>query len=116
VIGASARFSGSSGGLPRVVARAREEAKYVAAVFPVTGIAFLGDLEEDAIRWVLRDGKVGLTGLPQQRGTLTANRSRAITFARRGLAPGRYVTAIRVAAAMNPERSTTVIGEPFVLR
>jgi hypothetical protein len=116
VIGASARFAVSRGGLPRAVARAREEANYVAAVFPITGIEFLGDLEEDAIRWVLRNGKLGLTGLPQRRGLLTANRVDAITFPGRALPPGSYVTAIRFGASMNPERSTTVIGDPFVVR
>jgi hypothetical protein len=116
VIGASARFVSPRGGLPGMVARAREEASYLAAVFPVTGIEFLGDLEEDAIRWVLGNGKLGLAGLPQQRGVLTANRSRAITFPGRGLPPGRYVSAIRFAAAMNPERSVTVISDPFVVR
>ena len=99
-----------------MVARAREEARYVAAVFPVTGIELLGDLEEDAIRWVLRNGNLGLTGLPQRRGLLTANRTGAITFRARSLGPGRYVSAIRIAASMNPERSTTVISDPFVVR
>jgi hypothetical protein len=116
VIGASARFVAPRRGLPSVVARAREEGRYVAAVFPVTGIGFLGDLEEDAIRWVLRKGNLGLTGLPQRRGLLTANRVSSVTFPRRPLAPGRYVSAIRIAASMNPERSTTVISDPFVVR
>jgi hypothetical protein len=115
VIGATARFV-ARGGQASVVARAREEARYVAAVFPVTGIDFLGDLEEDAIRWVLGNGNLGLAGLPQQRGLLTANRVTAIGFRGAALTPGRYVTAIRFAASMNPGRSTTVIGEPFVVR
>jgi hypothetical protein len=116
VIGASARFVRAGRGWPSVVARAREEARYVAAAFPVTGIDFLSELEEDAIRWVLRNGKLGLVGLPQRRGLLTANRAAAIAFPARDLAPGRYVTAIRLAAAMNPERATTVVGDPFVVR
>ena len=116
VIGASARFAVRGRGVPRVVARAREEATYVAAVFPVTGIELLGDLEEDAIRWVLANGNLGLTGLLQRRGALTANRSAAVGFPGRTLEPGRYVTAIRFAATMNPGRSTTFIGDPFVVR
>jgi hypothetical protein len=116
VVGATARFSDAGRGLPRVVARVREEASYVAAVFPVTGIELLGDLEEDAIRWVLKNGNVGLIGVPQRRGVLTANLSTAVAVPARGLVPGRYVAAIRYAATMNPERSTTVIGDPFVVR
>ena len=70
-----------------------------------------------AINLVVRPlAKLGLTGVPQQRGLLTANRARAITFAADGLAPGRYVLAIRFAVAMNPARSTTVIGDSFVVR
>ena len=102
--------------MPRVLARAREEASYVAAVFPVTGIELLGDLEEDAIRWVLGNGNLGLTGLPQRRGLLRANLGTSVVLPARDLEPGRYVTAIRFAAAMNPERSTTLISDPFVVR
>jgi hypothetical protein len=65
---------------------------------------------------VLPNANLRLTGLPQRRGLLRANQMGGIDVAGRALPPGRYVTAIRFAASMNPERSTTVIGEPFVVR
>jgi hypothetical protein len=117
VIGASVRFAAPGDGrLPSLVASAREDASYLAAVFPVSGIGFLGDLEEDAIRWVLAQRKLSLVGLAEQAGAVRAYRPRSIVFPERPAAPGRYVYAIRLAAAMNPERATTLISDPFAVR
>ena len=76
----------------------------------------LGELEEDAIRWVLENGKLPLTGLAQRSGLLVANRRHAVSVAGPALEPGRYVTAIRFTATMNPERSATLISDPFTVR
>ena len=116
VVGASARFAAPGLGRPAIAARAREDATYVAAAFPVTGIGFLGEIEEDAIRFVLGKGNLAVTGLPQRRGSLGAYRTGRISFPSRPSLPGRYVYAIRLAAAMNPERSRTFISEPFAVR
>ncbi|MDQ3823227.1 MAG: hypothetical protein M3321_08305 [Actinomycetota bacterium] len=117
VVGASARFAAPGRGrLPRFVTTAKEDATYVAGIFPVTGIGFLGDLEEDAIRWVLAERKLRLVGLPEQTGAVRAYRPRAVVFGRRPTVPGRYVYAVRLAAAMNPDRSTTLVSDPFVVR
>jgi hypothetical protein len=116
VVGASARFSApGSRRLPSLVAGAKEDATFVAGVFPVTGVGFLGDLEEDAIRWVLAQSKLGFVGLPARTGRVGAYRKQTVAFTRPS-APGRYVYGIRFAAAMNLERSTTLISDPFVVR
>jgi hypothetical protein len=117
VSGVSARFSPLvSGRAPGLLAGAKEEATFVAGIFPVSGLGLLGALEDDAIRWVLAENKVRFVGLPESRGRIDAYRKRQIAFPASALAPGRYVYGIRFAAAMNPERASTLISEPFVVR
>jgi hypothetical protein len=117
VIGPWARFPAPVAGRPLgFQATAAEEATYVAALFPVSGIGLLGGLEEDAIRWVLAEKNWALAGLPETNGKIRANRRQAIAFAARPTSPGRYVYAIRFAATMNPERSSVLISKPFEVR
>jgi hypothetical protein len=117
VIGPWARFPAPRPGRPLgFPAAAREEVTYLAGLFPVSGVDVLGSLEEDAIRWLLGEGKLRPFGLLQATGKLRANERRAIRLAVKPPGPGRYVYAIRFAATMNPARSSILIGEPFEVR
>jgi hypothetical protein len=116
VVGPWARFAPPPGGRIGFLASAREEVTYVAGLFPVSGLRVLESLEEDAIRFVLGQRNVRAFGLRAVFGKLRANERRAIRFRAAAVPPGRYVYAIRLAATMNPERATVLIGEPFAIR
>jgi hypothetical protein len=111
VVGPSARFT--SDGL---VARAEEEAEYVAAVLPVSGVRVLEGVEKRAIGWALDKPGLKRSGVPLETGKLRAYARLAIRFRKRPRVPGRYVYAIRLAAAMNPARSRVLVSKPFEVR
>jgi hypothetical protein len=56
------------------------------------------------------------TGRPKPllvaKGTIKA-KMRVVYFPRRKLKPGRYVYAIRMSAAMNPQRVSVLVSRPF---
>ena len=48
-------------------------------------------------------------------GTAQAYNARLVRFTAHKLRPGTYICAARLSSAMNPERSTTLISEPFAV-
>jgi hypothetical protein len=105
VIGASADF-GKLGPRPTngrywaLLARAGEDYTYRAGVVRVSRRASLSR--------ALRSPTV-LKGAGEGR----ANRGRLIRFERKTLPPGTYVYTVRMAAAMNPERTSVFVSRPF---
>jgi hypothetical protein len=108
VLGASARFAASG-----LVARAEEEAEYVAGVLPVSGVRLLQGVERKAIGWALGARALERTGLPLRRGKLRPYSQLALRFGTRPRAPGTYVYAIRFTATMNRGRSSVLVSRPF---
>jgi hypothetical protein len=83
------------------VATADEQYTYAAGVFPA------GTTVAQAARELAAGGAV----------TAGAGRARFVRRieVRRPLLPGRYVTAVRLAAWANPDRVTTLVGRPFAV-
>jgi hypothetical protein len=109
VLGASADF-GEVAVRPRkgrywaLLARAGEDYTYRAAVFRAS-----------AARQAERDlaGRALPRLVLQQTGDGKANLGRLVRFARVTLPPGTYVYAIRMQAAMNPQRTSFFVSRPF---
>jgi hypothetical protein len=102
VLGVQARFGGR--GLVRSVSlSAEEDVTYRAAILPVA--------PPSAIARALQ----GVSARPRATGTLKAYRNPRLRVPRpaRG---GRYVTAVRVAAATNPKRTTVLVSAPYTVR
>jgi hypothetical protein len=111
VRGSSARFVASG-----LVARAEEEAEYVAGALPVSGVRLLQGVERKAIGWALAARGLERAGVPLRRGKLRAYSPLAIRFGAPPTTPGTYVYAIRFTATMNRSRSSLLVGEPFDVR
>jgi hypothetical protein len=111
VLGASARFAA-----PGLVARAEEEAEYVAGVLPVSGVRLLQGVERKAIGWALAARGLERAGVPLRRGKLRAYAPVALRFDARPRTPGTYVYAIRFTASMNRGRSSVLVSKPFTVQ
>jgi hypothetical protein len=117
VVGPSAAFAPAGPGRPLgLVARAQEEAHYVAAVLPVSGVRVLQSVERKAIGWALGARGLDRAGVPLRRGTLRAYSRLSIRFAKRPRTRGTYVYAIRFTATTNPGRSSLLVSKPFEVR
>jgi hypothetical protein len=103
VVKATASFGGR-GRLRRVTVRAEEDATYTAAVVPA------GSTRTSIGRMLASSS--AFRGV---RGTVKAYRA-PVARIPVSLGPGRYVTAVRVAAATNPARTTVLVGAPYTLR
>jgi hypothetical protein len=102
VLGVQARFAGK--GLVRSVSlSAEEDVTYRAAILPVAPPATIAR----ALQGVVATGHAT--------GTVKAYRAPRLRVPRpvRG---GRYVTAVRVAAATNPKRTAVLVSAPFTVR
>jgi hypothetical protein len=109
VVGAAADFGALSKPRPakqsswKLSAFALEDAAYMAAIFksgtPATQIK--------------RHLAARSAPLPTKTGIVQARRYPEIKLASRRLAPGKYVFAIKLSAALNPERTTTFVSKPF---
>jgi hypothetical protein len=95
-----------------LVAKAQEEVSYAAGLFPVSGIGLLETPEREGIEWLLERRKVAASGLPWASGTIRAYWRRSIRLTR-PRTPGWYVYGVRLAATMNPERTSFRISSPF---
>jgi hypothetical protein len=115
VVGPTAAFA-SAGRPLGLVARAQEEADYVAAVLPVSGVRVLESVEKKAIGWALGARGLDRAGVPLRRGTLRAYSRLSIRFANRPRTRGTYVYAIRFTATTNPGRSSLLVSKPFEVR
>jgi hypothetical protein len=111
VQGASAQFAPAG-----LVARAEEEAEYVAGVLPVSGIRLLQGVERRAIGWALSRRGLERAGVSLQRGKLRPYSRLSLRFAQRPRTPGTYVYAIRLSATMNRGRSSVLVSRPFDVR
>jgi hypothetical protein len=111
VIGASADFGALS---PRpwrgrywgLLAKAGEDYTYRAGVFRAAGAK-----EAEVVRGLA--GTAAPRLVLQQSGEGRANRGRLVRFPRVTLPPGDYVYAVRMRAAMNPERTSVLVSRPF---
>jgi hypothetical protein len=117
VVGASAKFGDLETTKPvrqtywGFVALAGEEASYRAGVFRV-GPPPLTTEERASIVRFLSSG-AGTRPTLAASGDLRANIGRLVRFPSRRLAPGFYVYATRLQAAMNPERTSLLVSAPF---
>jgi hypothetical protein len=102
VLGVQARFAGR-GRVRSVSLSAEEDVTYRAAILPV------------APRATIARALQGVAATPQAKGTVKAYRMPRLRVPRpaRG---GRYVTAVRVAAATNPKRTTVLVSAPYTVR
>ena len=102
VLGLKARFAGR--GLARTVSlSAEEDVTYRAAILPL------------APRATIARALQGVSATPQAKGTVKAYRTPRLQVPRPARA-GRYVTAVRVAAATNPKRNAVLVSAPFTVR
>jgi hypothetical protein len=107
VIGAGAGFRESTFTLN---ARATEDASYTAGLFRVSGAALSSSARDDIDRALA--GRLGAAA-SSTRGALKAYWRTRVKIPWRTLPAGWYVQAIRLRAAMNPERTTLLVGRPF---
>jgi hypothetical protein len=102
VLGVRANFAGK--GLVRSVSlSAEEDVTYRAAILPV------------APRAAIARALQGVSAAPHAKGTVKAYRAPRLRVPRPARA-GRYVTAVRVAAATNPKRTEVLVSAPFTVR
>jgi hypothetical protein len=85
---------------------AAEEASFKAAIVPVAGTSATGAEISRALQ-----GK--RLAAVRADGTIRAGWTPRVTFPKLRLAPGRYVYAAQLAAAMNPARTSTFVSKPF---
>jgi len=118
VAGAAASFGGRAGGGARLGfgVTAKEAARFRAGIFRVRGGRGVAEGDQSWIGAALasnapRPGLVSRSG-----GSVRAYWPRDVTFRPRSLAPGWYVYAVRLAASMNPARTSLLVGSPFRLR
>jgi hypothetical protein len=116
VIGARASFGGLGAQSRRhtswaFTASTKEDASYRAGVFPVPGRE-LSDRTRTAIVQSLA-GKPGARPVLARRASIKAYWSLPVRFPKERLSRGNYVYAIRIAAAMNPGRTTTFVSPTF---
>ena len=116
--GAAASFGGRAGGGARFAfgVTAKEAARFRAGIFRVRGGRGVAEGDQSWIGAALasnapRPGLVSRSG-----GSVRAYWPRDVTFRPRSLAPGWYVYAVRLAASMNPARTSLLVGSPFRLR
>jgi len=92
--------------------RSEEEATYRAGIFRIRAnpARVLPDQLDRSLA-----GRGGMTAALVSTGGLRQYVGRLIHFPTKTLPPGRYVCAARLAATMNPDRSSTVVGTPFTV-
>ena len=93
-------------------AAAEEGATFTAALFPATKPGALPAAKRAKITRALRGGRVRGATLTA-RGKIIGGRGRVVRFRKQRLKPGYYVFGIRLAAEMNPVRTTTLVGSAF---
>ena len=92
---------------------AREAAGFRAGIFRASGPRRLSESDRGSIAAAL-----AATGPAPGLVSRAAGATRAywwsdVAFPARALAPGRYVYAVRLAASMNPSRTSVLVGTPF---
>jgi hypothetical protein len=102
VLGVQARFAGK-GRVRSVSLSAEEDVTYRAAILPV------------APRAAIARALQGVAATQQATGTVKAYRMSRLLVPR-PVRRGRFVTAVRVAAATNPKRTTILVSTPYTLR
>jgi hypothetical protein len=95
---------------------AKEAARFRAGIFHVRDGR---GLSEDDRSWV--DAALASSAphpglVSRSSGSVRAYWARDVTFRARSLAPGWYVYAVRLAASMNPGRTSLLVGSPFRVR
>jgi hypothetical protein len=93
-------------------AAAEEGATFTAALFPATKQGVLPAAARARMTRALRGGRVRGAVLTS-RGKIVGGWGRVVRFRKLRLKPGYYVFAVRLAAEMNPVRTTTLVGRAF---
>ena len=92
--------------------RAEEGTTFTAALFPATKQGVLPAAARSRMTRALRGGRVRGAVLTA-RGKIAGGWERSVSLPKRRLKPGYYAFAIRLAAEMNPVRTTTLFGGAF---
>jgi hypothetical protein len=93
-------------------AQAEEGAIFAAGLFPAAKAGVLPASRRAQITRALRGGRLRGASL-KTGGKIVGGWARIIRMPKRRLKPGYYVFAIRLAAEMNPVRTTTLVGKAF---
>ena len=113
VTGAKVGFHSLGSTKSRLVsATAGEDAAYRAGILRVPGSKPLGSAARKRLAALLAKAPTSRFALTA-RGKVRAYRSTTIHFSRKSLKAGCFVAAFRLAAAMNPGRSTLFVSRPF---
>jgi len=86
---------------------------------PDASAAPIRDVSEGDTSWMgaaLASGEPSPGLVSRTSGTVRAYWRGDVTFRARSLDPGWYVYAVRLAAAMNPGRTSLLVGSPFRVR
>ena len=114
VVGAKVRFLAGNRTTPasvtswRALARVAEEATFRAGLFRIAGHS----VSKKAIAGALAAGRIRGASLSAT-GRVKSNLARYIRLPARRVAPGTYVYAVRLAAAMSPIRTKLFLTRPF---
>jgi hypothetical protein len=92
--------------------RAEEGATFTAALFSVPKAGSVPSATQARFRRALRRGRVP-GAILTTRGKLAGRGERVVRFKKKRLKPGHYVFAVRMAAEMNPARTSTFVGRAF---
>jgi hypothetical protein len=111
VADAAARF-GAAGGRFGFGVSAKETAGFSAGIFRVGGRG-LTESDRGAIAAALASSGPAPGFVARASGVVRAYWPARVGFGARSLAPGWYVDAVRLAASMNPSRTTLLVGSPF---
>jgi hypothetical protein len=93
-------------------AQAEEGATYAAGLFPAAKAGALPASRRAQITRALRGRRLRGASL-KTRGKIVGGWARIVRMPKRRLKPGYYAFAIRLAAEMNPVRTTTLVGRSF---
>lgn len=92
--------------------RADEGAHFTGAIFPATKSGAVSASKRARFTRALRGRRVN-GAVSTARGRIVGGWGRLVRFRKQRLKPGYYVFAVRLAAEMNPVRSSTFVGRAF---
>ncbi|HYZ79195.1 MAG TPA: hypothetical protein VE596_17650 [Gaiellaceae bacterium] len=95
---------------------AKEAARFRAGIFRVRGGRGVVEGDRSWIGDALASNAPRPGLVSRSSGSVRAYSTRDVTFRPRSLAPGWYVYAVRLAASMNPARTSVLVGSPFRVR
>lgn len=96
--------------------KAEEDATFQVGLFFLQGPLNAAARKQIARSLQARKPKKGAVRVAKATGAVEAHLGKTVKFAKKRLARGRYVIAVRFRATANPERTTLVLTRPFVVR